>query len=214
MANDRRLVAERRGEAVRRLRRDVPSGRRTGSLMPHEDRPVDLSQLALHESCNRRSCVVSRSHAGPVGAEREVVEGADNLLTLDPAAVAEMRAEVRAVRLDDAHNATARAIDDEILAHEAPAQHASGRQLVGERDGEPAIRVRASWLQLGERWRLRRLAAGPQPPGEIVDADHVSSSHHQAIEAYGSGSRLASLGASAQPGKVWSAGAFASPPVM
>ncbi len=133
-------LAERR-PALEALLGWQPRARPPTPVVAREDHSVDLvKERAAGHALGRRLGPVAGGYAGPRGVEAEAVHGAADRLTLHAAAVTEVRAHVRAERVEHDRRPAPGPIEHPLAAEDRRRPHVTGPELVAERDGEPAVR--------------------------------------------------------------------------
>ncbi|MNR03445.1 hypothetical protein D3C85_1193370 [compost metagenome] len=121
--------------------RHVPLGRAARMVDPHQDGTVDFPGVARGQRGARRSLAMPGAHAAAVRPVGQPVQRTHQVLAVDLAAVAQVSAQVRAVRLDDTGEPGVRAVQDEFLPHERDRQHLPAREFAGEAPQEPALGI-------------------------------------------------------------------------
>ena len=118
---------------------DVEAGLSAGFVMPRQHHAVALDHRpAAGPSPRRRSGVVAGGHAVAFGVEAEAVEGAAHRLADHVPAMRQVRAEVRAVRVQPSKLSGGGAKHDQLTAGELAGAQGPRWQLVGEGDRVPA----------------------------------------------------------------------------
>eukprot|EP00047_Mylnosiga_fluctuans_P003526 m.229587 g.229587 ORF g.229587 m.229587 type:complete len:429 (-) comp11925_c0_seq1:1100-2386(-) len=125
--------------------RRVPEGLPTLGIEPEENLIVDLEAGVLLDAGLRGYLGgvlgVWDAHALPVAVEFPAVERAGQCLAVHVAARSQVRAKMRAVRLDDADGARLRAEDRQVQAQDVRLLDLVLGDLVGGHDAEPPVRV-------------------------------------------------------------------------
>jgi hypothetical protein len=120
---------------------NVIHGRAAGGIVPHHDHPVALGDRPASDARLGRNL----SRVGHVGAltgriEPPSMKRTANRIALDLATVPEMRAEVRAIRVEDARFSGGRAPNHEVPIEVARRPDLFRLELLAEADDEPTSR--------------------------------------------------------------------------
>src|SRR5205085_8524344 len=133
-----------------------PVGLLSFGVMPDEHETVVLPDPTRSDHGFGRQLVGVRDRraASRVAAVAPAVERTPDRLAFDSSADAEMRTEVRAVRIDGECLPAGSAEHDHLYAERLHGFDLADLELVGVADGEPSVRIRGKWDSLHRilRW--------------------------------------------------------------